>query len=486
MGVSAGNKMRVTARDRKGRRLLLPALRATYDKATAAIPHRPPLPLEPSTRSDGGAGDGAEAVAQLAVKRGSTAFAALLKGLLEVSRRHRDVELELDMTGDRADGVAADEPVRISRGVFERDSPALENLVQRLRVTRTDQASELASEAPPRPGAERIGHLQGLRELLAGRPFALAYAGSIYVPDGPETARRVTPPGRFGAACWDPAAVSLAVLGRAEGANLALWLCTRGSSVRVVQAIESIKGDPTGAAFSPDGGSLAVTMTAGRLAVLPADGSSAAFIQVARGAKLLEPTWAPDGKSLACLVEEASRARTLMLVSVEEGKKGARLFAVDAPAEDELALADPTFSADGAWIWVRALWGKKGEPRQPRLVRVPTSTGAAEPLPLPLRHVKPSGMPSCLRDGRLFVGGIADAPDAPVSAAWIDPPALAPDQPQPPLVSAPGGARVSAAGPDGSILFVRRTVRSTKVHRVERDGTVRKIRLPFSAWLTLP
>jgi hypothetical protein len=71
---------------------VLPALRATYDLATSTIPQRPALPLETAPTIDGDAENGAEAFAQLAVRRGSTAFAALLKGLLEVSRRHRDVD----------------------------------------------------------------------------------------------------------------------------------------------------------------------------------------------------------------------------------------------------------------------------------------------------------------------------------------------------------------------------------------------------------
>ena len=463
----------MTARDRRGRRLLLPALRATYDKATASIPHRPALPLEE---------DGEEAVARLALKRGSNAFAALLKGLLEVSRRHRDLELELEIPD--AAGAPA-EPVRIRRGAFDGGRPQLEAIVGRLTVTRTGHAADPA-QLPPRAGAERIGHLESLRELLGrGNAFALAHAGSIYVPDGPETARRITPPGRYAAAAWDPAGAALAVLGRANGGDVTLWLSAAGSGVRAVQSLG--RTDPTGAAFSPDGASLAVTLAGGRLAVLPADGSSAALIQVARGGRLLEPSWSPDGESIACLVEDKSRARTLMVVSVAEGKKGARLFAVDAPAEDELAIADPTFSPDGTCIFVRALFGPKGEPRRPRLLRVAVQKGPVEALPLPLLHVKPPGSPSCVRDGRLFVGGIGEpGADAPVSAGWFDPAALAAGTEAPPAVTAPAGARLCLPGPRGSLLFVRRTVRSTRIHRVDADGRTRKVRLPFSASLTLP
>lgn len=479
------SRVRVTARDRKGRRLLLPALRATYDLATAALPQRPSLPLEAALPiGDGspeGAEEGAEAVAQLAVKRGSTAFAALLKGLLEVSRRHRDVELEVEVTGDEDAAKLA--PVRIRRGVFEGDAPHFSTLVERLTITRTGHTGDSAG-VPPHPGAERIGHLEPLRELLLRGPFALAHAGSIYVPDGPETARRITPPGRFAAAAWDPSGSLLAVLGRAEGADTTLWLSTKGSGVRAVQALGNT--DPTGAAFSPDGSSLAVTLAGGRLAVLPADGTSAAVIQVARGGKLLEPAWSPDGSSVACLVEETSRARTLMLVSLAEGKAGARLFAVDAPAEDELAIASPAFTPDGEWIWIRALWGAKGEARRPRLVRVPAGKGAAEALPVTLTRVKPPGAPICARGGAMFVGGIGESEDSPVSAAWLDP-ALAPDAPSPAVVAAPSGARLSLPAPGSGILFLRRSVKATKLHHLDAGERSRgKVRLPFSAWITLP
>lgn len=483
----------MTARDRKGRRLLLPRLRATYDQATEAIPERPSLLLS-------GDENGAEATATLALARGSTAFAALLKGLLEVSRRHRDLELEVaPEPGDGATGAPAPEArIKIRRGAFDGAAPALEGLVERLsrlygRGERRADASPIARHGPaegagdagPRAGAERIGGLEELRALAGTRtPFALNLSGSVYVPDGPETARRITPPGRFQALAWDPAGTTLAVLGHADGAEPALWLSTRGSSVRAVEALGGT--EPTGAAFSPDGASLAVTLGGGRLAVLPAGGSSAATIQVARGGRLLEPTWSPDGESVACLVEERSRARTLVLVTLVENRSGARLFAVDSPAEDELAISDPTFSPDGAWIWVRALWGAKGEPRRPRLVRVPASKGRAEPLPVPLLHVRPPGNPSCVRNGRLFVAGIGEDPDAPTAAAWIDPAALHPDGPPPAAVPAPGGARLALPGPHGSILFVRRTVKSTRIHRLDEDGRVRTIRLPFSAGLTLP
>lgn len=475
------SKIRVTARDRKGRRLLLPALRATYDMATSTIPQRPALPLETAPAIDGDAENGAEAFAQLAVRRGSTAFAALLKGLLEVSRRHRDVELEVAMTGDDENAST----VKIRRGAFEGDVPQFSSLVDRLTVTRTGHTGDNA-ETPPHPGAERIGHLEALRELLDRGVFALAHAGSIYVPDGPETARRLTPPGRFGAAAWDPTGTTLAVLGRADGAEVSLWLSSRGSGVRAVQSLGT--ADPTGAAFSPDGTALAVTLASGRLAVLPSDGSSAAVIQVARSGRVLEPSWSPDGESIACLVEDSSRARTLMLVSLAEGKAGARLLAVDAPAEDELAIAAPAFTPDGAWIYVRALWGPKGEARSPRLVRVPTPKGTAEALPLPLHRVKPLGAPTCVREGRMFVGGIGEpgSEEHPIAAAWVDPATLLPGGEPPPVVPAPGGARLSLPGPAGSILFLRRSVKHTRIHRVDRDGATRKARLPFSAWITLP
>lgn len=476
--------VRVTARDRTGRRLLLPALRADYDQATSALPQRPSLSLQISAPPEGAAQNGAEAFAQLAVRRGSTAFAALLKGLLEVSRRHRNLDVEVALTGE-GDSVS---PVRIRRGAFQGDVPTFSNLVDRLTLSRSGHTGD-HPDSPPHPGAERIGHLEPLRELLDREVFALTHGGSIYVPDGPETARRLTPPGRFGAAAWDPSGSTLAVLGRAEGADLALWLSTRGSGVKAVQSLGA--AEPTGAAFSPDGASLAVTLAGGRLAVLPADGTSAAVIQVARGGRVVEPAWAPDGQSIACLVEERSRARTLMLVSLAEGKSGARLLAVDAPAEDELALAAPAFTPDGNWVVVRALWAAKGEPRRPQLVRVPSGKGAAEALPLPLVRVKPLGAPTIIRNGSIFVGGIGDtaalAADAqPIAAAWIDPAALAPGALPPAVVNAPGGARLSLPGPGGSILFLRRTVKHTRIHRIDRHGRIRNARVPFSAWVTLP
>lgn len=475
------SNVRVTARDRKGRRLALPALRATYDMATAALPQRPALPLEIALPVAGGAENGAEAVAQLAVRRGSTAFAALLKGLLEISRRHRDVDFEVEMTG--GDEGESARLVRIRRGAFEGEAPKLASLVERLTVTRTGHTGD-SPEAAPHPGAERIGHLEDLREILDRGVFALTHAGSIYVPDGPETARRITPPGRFTATAWDRTGTALAVLGRADGADTSLWLSVRGSGLRAVQSLGT--ADPTGAAFSPDGASLAVTLAGGRLAVLPADGASAALIQVARAGRVLEPAWSPDGQSIACLVEESSRARTLMLVSLAEGGIGARLFAVDPPADDELAIAAPTFSPDGLWIFVRALWGAKGDPRRARLLRVPVVKGSAEALPLHLTRVKPAGAPASLRDGALFLGGIGESDEAPVSAAWIDPAALYPDAAPPALVAAPTGARLSFPGPRRSIVFLRRSVKATRIYRLDPDGTVRKARLPFSAWLTLP
>lgn len=480
MGRVTSGKVRVVARDRKGRRLVLPALRATYDLATATLPQRPALELALS--QTGGADDGVEAVAQLAVRRGSPAFAALLKGLLEVSRRHRDVDLDVETIGGNEEEDAR--PVRIRRGAFDGEAPKFAGLVERLTVTRTGRSGD-SPHTPPHPGAERIGHLEELRELLDHGVFALTHAGSIYVPDGPETARRITPPGRFTATAWDLRGTALAVLGRAEGADVSLWLSSRGSGLRAVQSLGS--ADPTGAAFSPDGASLAVTLAGGRLAVLPADGSSAALIQVARSGRVLEPTWSPDGQSIACLVEESSRARTLILVSLAEGGTGARLFAVDAPAEDELAIAAPVFSPDGTWIWIRALWGAKGEPRRARLVRVPAAKGAAEPLPLLLTRVKPAGAPTSVREGTLFLGGIGAGEESPVSAAWIDPSTLHPDGPAPAIVPAPTGARLSFPGPRGSILFLRRSVKSTRIYRLDAGGaTLRKVRLPFSAWITLP
>lgn len=460
----------------------MPALRATYDIATASLPQRPALPLEIEVPAAGGADTGASvAVAQLALRRGSTAFAALLKGLLEISRRHRDVDFEVEMTG--GDEEESARPVRIRRGAFEGEAPKLASLVERLTVTRTGHTGD-TTETAPHPGAERIGHLEDLREILDRGTFALTHAGSIYVPDGPETARRITPPGRFTATAWDRTGTALAVLGRAEGADTSLWLSTRGSGLRAVQSLGTT--DPTGAAFSPDGGSLAVTLAGGRLAVLPADGTSAALIQVARSGRVLEPAWSPDGQTIACIVEESSRARTLMLVSLAEGGTGARLLAVDPPAEDELAIAAPVFSPDGRWIFVRALWGAKGDPRRARLLRVPAEKGAAEALPIPLTRVKPAGAPTSVREGALFVGAIGEGEESPVSAAWIDPVALTPDSGAPALVPAPTGARLSFPGPRGSILFLRRSVKATRIYRVDPDGTTRKARLPFSAWLTLP
>src|SRR5204863_3128337 len=86
----------VTAKDRRGRTLALPDLRATYDQATAAEPHRPPLFLEGASHTGPGPTGAAAASARVSIRRNPSAFAALLRGLLEVSRKYRHIELTVE------------------------------------------------------------------------------------------------------------------------------------------------------------------------------------------------------------------------------------------------------------------------------------------------------------------------------------------------------------------------------------------------------
>ncbi len=452
--------MTVIARDRRGKALALPEIRESYDRATSSESERPPLPLESRVRAGDPIGV-AQATANVVIKKNTAALATLLRGLLEVSKQHRNLELRVETIG---------QSVAIARGLFDGDTDSLPDWAA-VRPHR-----EIAA---PAPGAERIGSLAPLAELLRGTSFALAYAGAVYLPDGPETVRRVTPPGRFKPHAWSLDGKTLAVIGRTEGGEPWVWISRGGSGVTAATAPEA-SGDPTGAAFSPDGASIAVTTAQGRLAVLSADGTAASAINVGKGLKLFDPAWSPDGERVACVTEDGSRARTLHVVAAAEGRKGARLVGIDAPATDDQALADPEFTEDGNAVLVRALWGAKGEARVPRLLRVPLDGGAPRPVGPALCRVQLRGGISRWRGGKLFLAGIGSPEiDRLADAAWLTTADL--DGEAAPLVAAPKGARLAFGAPDGTIVFARRTKEST---RLWREG--RKVKLPFPAWLSMP
>ncbi len=329
-----------------------------------------------------------------------------------------------------------------------------------------------------------------MRELLHGIPFALAHAGAVYLPDGPETARRITPPGRFAPTVWSQDRRRLAVIGRSEGGESSVWISREGSGAQAVISLDG-PGDPTGVAFSPDGASVAVSMSNGRLAILTADGASVAWIQLGKNIKLFDPAWSPSADLVACVTEDASRARTLHVVSIAEGKKGERLLGVDAPASDDQSLADPEFSEDGAHLYVRGLWGAKGEARLPRLLRVALGTGkkaVVDPVGPMLSRVQLRGGVSRWRDGRLFLAGIGPlAERANADTAWLTAAQLEPgaDVTSMPIVSAPKGARQAFGAPDRSTVFMKRTADSTRLWRVSEQRKYEKVRLPFAAWLCL-
>lgn len=525
------SKVFVTAKDKRGRMLPLPALRATYDVATSGNPERPPLLLEPVGRgSTGFLPDSAEAALRMSIRKRPSALAALLEGLLEVSRRHPHVELSVEASG-------LDAPFRkkvgIYRGSFDRGSDSIRSWLESFqRVPRTPLDGETfrharaaggralrAQAMPPAPGAERIGGLRALRELLHGVPFALAHAGAVYLVDGPETARRITPAGRFSPVRWSPDLRTLAVLGRSEGGVPSVWLSREGSSVKAAASVEQggarsrrrsaageSAGDPTGAAFSPDSSTLAVTTTGGRLLVISEDGSATTSIVVGRGLRLYDPAWSPDGSVVACVAEDSSRARSLHLISVSDAKKGARLLGIDAPATEDQSMADPEFSEDGAHVFVRALWGRTGDPRMPRLVRVPVEGASARdalPVGPPLSRVQLKGGISQWRDGRLFLAGLLlhradgasaapdDRDDVAAHCAWLEPDRLAPDgsreaTPEPAdAIRAPRGARLAFGLPDRSVVFVRRSTSGTRVWRLGGAREYPKVRIPFPAWICL-
>lgn len=482
------SKVLVKARDRRGKALPLPSLRATYDKATSAIPDRPSLFLEPKGIAASFLPNSAEAWLRLSIQRSPNAFAALLRGLLEVSRKHRDVELFVETPG--AQGF--DKKVAIFRGAFERGSESAKSWLDGFDATPRPRGSsaDAPKENGPTPGAERIGELGALRELLHGIPFALAHAGAVYLPDGPETARRITPPGRFAPTVWSQDRRRLAVIGRAEGGESSVWISREGSGAQALISLDG-PGDPTGVAFSPDGASIAVSMSNGRLAILTADGASVASIQLGKNIKLFDPAWSPSADLVACVTEDASRARTLHVVSVAEGKKGERLLGVDAPASDDQSLADPEFSEDGAYLYVRGLWGAKGEARLPRLLRVALGTGkkpVVDPVGPMLSRVQLRGGVSRWRDGRLFIAGIGPlAERANANTAWLTATQLEPgaDVTSMPIVSAPKGARQAFGAPDRSTVFMKRTADSTRLWRVSEHRKYEKVRLPFAAWLCL-
>lgn len=458
-GVDVASRVTVVARDRRGKALALPEIRAAYDRATSSESERPALFLETRTRAGDPIGV-AQATANVVIKKNTAALAALLRGLLEVSRQHKNLELRVETIG---------RSVAIARGLFDGDTPSLPDWAA------IDAKREITA---PAPGAERIGSLAPVMELMRGTSFALAYAGAVYLPDGPETVRRATPPGRFKPVAWSRDGKTLAVIGRAEGGESWIWISRAGSGVTAAHPSDA--GDPTGAAFSPDGASIAVTTARGRLAILSADGSAASAIPVGKGLKLFDPAWSPDGAFVACVSEDGSRARTLHVVSAAEGKKGARLLGVDAPATDDQALADPEFDESGGAVLVRALWGAKGEQRTPRLLRVPLDQ-KPEVVGPPLCRVQLRGGISRWRGGSFFLAGIG-APDGDrlADAAWLTPEDLRGER-VPVLSQAPKGAKLAFGAPDGTIVFLRRTKTST---RLWRDG--KKVKLPFPAWLSMP
>ncbi|HVO30905.1 MAG TPA: hypothetical protein VMV18_09215 [bacterium] len=464
----------VTARDRRGKALALHALRATYEEATARHPLRPHLHLE---MPHGPTATPAEAQAQLklAARANRAVFAALLHGLLETTRLHRNLELRVEAPGVAGSPFARG--VVIHRGAFDREEAAS-------WLDATDAGQHAAEDVAPAAGAEQIGNLGELATLLAGLPWALGFAGNVYVPDGRETARRITPPGRFSPGGWSADGDKLAVLGATPGGEPSLWISQHGSGAIAAIALET-PGAPTAAAFSPDGAIVAVTTNAGRLAVLPADGHSATSISVGPRLKLSDPAWSPDGALVAVVAEDASRARSLHLVSVGEGKKPARILVVEPPAaEDDVGLADPEFSEDGTAVYARALVAPRGEPRVPRLVRVRLDTpGVAEPMGPPLSRVHLKGGASRWRKGRLFVAGVGPHETLSADSEWLDPVTGETTQ-----IPAPKHARLAFGAPDLSVLFVKRMKGATWVWRVRAGdtGKPRRVRLPFLAWLTVP
>lgn len=458
----AARRVIVTARDRRGKALALPQLRATYEDATSARPHPPPLSLEPSR----GAASVAEAVgsAKLPLRAQPAAFATLLHGLLAISRHHRHVELRVLTPGDA--GSPFEHGVGIFRGRFDRGSIA----VWLATVDKRGAGARLP-EATPAPGAERIGDLGALATLLDGVPWALAYAGAVYVKDGPETARRVSPPGRFKPAAWSSDGTRLAILGRVEGGESSLWVSHRGSGALAAIALET-PGAPTGAAFSPDGAWIAVTMSSGRLAVLPADGHSSTAIALGKF-RLVDPAWSPDGELVACISETSDRVRALHLVAIAEHRRGSRIFSA-LPNGEDLALADPEFSEDGATVYVR------GQHEGARLLRIPVAGGAPEVAGPPLVRVEMKGGASRWRMGRLFVAGVGARDTARADAAWIGPADTL-------SIHGPKGARLAFGAPDLSVVFVKRMTGATYLWRVRAgEKKPRRVRLPFPAWLTVP
>jgi hypothetical protein len=472
----------VTARDRRGRALALPSLRDTYEQATSADPHRPALFLE-GTGSPRRPGVAAEASVKLSIRRDPSALASLLRGLLEVSRRHRHVELRVEAGG--APGSPFARGVGIYRGAFDAHARAVSAWLE----TFDTRGRALPADTPaPAAGAERIGNLGELHALFAGISFALTYAGAIYLPDGPETARRITPPGRFVPSGWSRDGSKMTAIGATPGGEVSVWVSRAGSGVTAALSLDGA-GDPTAASFSPDATSIAVATSGGRLIVIPEEGhSAAASIVVGRGLKLHDPVWSPDGETVAVIAEDASKARALHLVSVAEGKKGARLFGIDAPAtEEDLTLADPEFSEDGKSIFVRALWGAKGEPRVARLLRVPATKGTPEPAGPRLSRVRLRGGISRWRNGRFFLAGIDSGdPKRIADSAWLEPAALVPDGTAP-VVQAPKAVRLAFGAADNSIVFVRRTPTTTRLFRVKPGdtGKPKNALLPFQAWLSL-
>ena len=401
----ATTRVIVTAKDRRGKPLSLPAIRASYDEATASRPGRPTLAFGASHRGPGAIAE-ALGSAKLARRGSAAAFATLLQGLLEVSRRHRHLELFVETPGEA--GSPFQRGVGIFRGNFDRERAAIDGWLE-LLASKGGRA-RLPTTVPV-PGAERLGELGELATMLEGLPWAIAWAGAVYVKDGPETARRVTPPGRFSPATWSADGERLAILGRTEGGEPSLWLSHRGGGALSPMALEA-PGTPTAAAFSLQGNWIAVTTSAGRLVVLSVDGNSSAAIPVGPKLRLFDPAWSPDSKLVACIAEEVSGRRSLQLVSIDvDAHQGARLFSGD-PAGEDLALADPEFSEDGNSVFVR---GRSGG--EPRLLRIPVQGGPAETVGPRLSRVKLKGGGSRWRKGKLFVAGVGDVERA--DAEWV-------------------------------------------------------------------
>src|SRR5687768_12350108 len=114
-GVDVASRVTVVARDRRGKALALPEIRAAYDRATSSESERPALFLETRTRAGDPIGV-AQATANVVIKKNTAALAALLRGLLEVSRQHKNLELRVETIG---------RSVAIARGLFDGDTPSL-------------------------------------------------------------------------------------------------------------------------------------------------------------------------------------------------------------------------------------------------------------------------------------------------------------------------------------------------------------------------